>query len=101
MLNCGKLTEAILIKYLSLFERRENIKDQSMEGIINDWLKFLPYANIAEINTVKAIEDLYRLRILNQASALHDAGDISGKVYKNLWFSLLLFLNKKTNVVKL
>ncbi|WP_425384135.1 hypothetical protein [Wolbachia endosymbiont (group B) of Eupithecia inturbata] len=51
--------------------------------------------------STKAKRDLYKLLILNQASALHDAGDISGKIYKNLWFSLLVFLNKKVNVVEL
>ncbi|WP_341808374.1 phytanoyl-CoA dioxygenase family protein [Wolbachia endosymbiont (group E) of Neria commutata] len=101
ILNCGELTESILREYLSLSDQQESKK--SMEELIKSWLAFLTDAttNIFEVNTAEAKQDLYKLLILNQASALHDAGDISGKIYKNLWFSLLVFLNKKVNVVEL
>ncbi len=103
ILNCGALTEFILREYLSLFRRQESIKTKNMEELIKSWLAFITdtTTNISEVNTAEAKRDLYKLLILNQASALHDAGDISGKIYKNLWFSLLVFLNKKVNVVEL
>ncbi|APR97859.1 phytanoyl-CoA dioxygenase family protein [Wolbachia endosymbiont of Folsomia candida] len=103
ILNCGELTESILRKCLSLFNQQEGIEKKSMEELIKSWLAFLTdeTKNISGVSTAKAKQDLYKLLILNQASALHDAGDISGKIYKNLWFSLLLFLNKKVNMVEL
>ncbi len=103
ILNCGELTESILRECLSLFGYQESVKAKNMEELIKSWLAFITdtTTNISEIDTTEAKRDLYKLLILNQASALHDAGDISGKIYKNLWFSLLVFLNKKVKVVEL
>ncbi|MGL9731604.1 MAG: phytanoyl-CoA dioxygenase family protein [Wolbachia sp.] len=103
ILNCGKLTESILREYLSLFDYQKSMKAKNVEELIKSWLAFLSdtTTSIPEINTADAKRDLYKLLILNQVSKLHDAGDISGKIYKNLWFSLLVFLNKKVNVVEL
>ncbi|WP_375326513.1 phytanoyl-CoA dioxygenase family protein [Candidatus Tisiphia endosymbiont of Nemotelus uliginosus] len=101
MFNCGVLTESILKEYLLSFNRQPNIEQQNMTELIKTWLTFLTDTSIHEINTIKAKNDLQQLFILHQASTLHDAGDISGKIYKNLWFSLLTFLNKKVQLVKL
>lgn len=37
--------------------------------------------------------------VINKAYDLHDAGNISGLVYKNLWDSLLCILNEKVKLV--
>ncbi|WP_341759851.1 phytanoyl-CoA dioxygenase family protein [Candidatus Tisiphia endosymbiont of Ptychoptera albimana] len=102
MLNCGTLTESILRKYLLLFDQQQNVEQKNMAELIKIWLIFLTSTlSIPEVNIIKAKQDLYKLLILHQASTLHNAGDISGKIYKNLWFSLLIFLNKKVQLVKL
>ncbi|WP_341750084.1 phytanoyl-CoA dioxygenase family protein [Candidatus Tisiphia endosymbiont of Sialis lutaria] len=102
MLNCGTLTESILRKYLLLFDQQQNVEQKNMVELIKIWLIFLTSTlSIPEVNIIKAKQDLYKLLILHQASTLHNAGDISGKIYKNLWFSLLIFLNKKVQLVKL
>lgn len=102
MLNCGTLTESILRKYLLLFDQQQNIEQKNMAELIKIWLILLTSTlSIPEVNIIKAKQDLYKLLILHQASTLHNAGDISGKIYKNLWFSLLMFLNKKVQLVKL
>ncbi|MBD0391810.1 phytanoyl-CoA dioxygenase family protein [Wolbachia endosymbiont of Pentalonia nigronervosa] len=103
ILNCGELTESMLRECLSLFGYNKGIKAENTKELIKNWLAFLTDATISipEINTAEAKRDLCKLLILNQASTLHDAGDISGKIYKNLWFSLLVFLNKKVNIVEL
>lgn len=99
ILNSHELTETILREGLSLFGYQESIKPKSMEELIKHWLDFITDTHISEVDTPVAKRDLYKLLILNQANVLHDAGDISGKIYKNVWFSLLVFLNKKVNVV--
>lgn len=103
IINCDKLTESILREYLSLFRCQKSITAKNTQELIKSWLTFITdtTTNISEVDTAQAKRDLNKLLILSQASALHDAGDISGKVYKNLWFSLLVFLNKKVNVVEL
>ena len=76
-------------------------KEKNKEELIRIWLFYLENnSDNLEIDTKQASKDLSILLILNQASMLHNAGDISGKIYKNLWFSLLKFLNTKVEVVK-
>lgn len=103
MFNCSLLTERILKEYLSSIDKYYGITEQDKTGLIKAWLSYLKNAtalNLPEINVTEAHKDLSKLLILDNASMLHDAGDISGKIYKNLWFSLLRFLNTKTRVVK-
>lgn len=101
MFNCGLLTEYILKKYLLYFNKQYDIEEKNKEELIKIWLFYLENnSDNLEINTTQASKDLSKLLILNKASILHNAGDISGKIYKNLWFSLLKFLNTKVEVVK-
>ena len=101
MFNCGKLTDEILQKSLTLFDLESQYVTQNKEKLILTWLEFLQQnPNIDEINTSAAIIDLKKLNMLNKACGLHDAGNISGLVYKNLWFSLLYILNNKFKLIQ-
>lgn len=101
MFNCGILTKHILTQSLSFFSHQHDKEEKNSEELIETWLSYLKNTpNIPEIDNVVASNDLSRLLILHYASVLHNAGDISGKIYKSLWFSLLNVLNTKVQVVK-
>ncbi|WP_341789374.1 phytanoyl-CoA dioxygenase family protein [Rickettsia endosymbiont of Polydrusus tereticollis] len=101
MYNCGLLTEDILKKALLYFNNYHDVKEKNKEELIKTWLSYLENNHdISEIDIAAASKDLSKLLILDQATVLHNAGDISGKIYKNLWFSFLNFLNKKVQVLK-
>lgn len=100
MFNCAQITEDILTKSLSLFNLQSQYNQHDQTMLIDIWIEFLkstPYL----LDGVEqcAIESLQQLDILNRACTLHDAGNISGQVYKNLWFNLLSYLNSKVNIV--
>lgn len=100
MFNCGELTNQILQKSLPLLDINIEIKDK--EGLIMLWIDILSAnTDLWSIDSSTAIQDLKKLNILNKASNLHDAGNISGLVYKNLWHSLLSILNEKIKLVKI
>lgn len=107
ILNCGRITELILSKYLFVLNKNDDglLKEKSLEYLINTWILILgsdkPLEDICGINLKVALQDLQSLQILNRAITLHNAGDIAGKIYKNLWFSLLVYLNRKVKVVSL
>jgi len=102
MFNCGLLTEYILKKSLLYISQGHDIGDKNKEELIKIWLSYLKNTpDFPKINVAQATKDLSQLLILHRASILHNAGDISGKVYKNVWFSLLSILNTKVQVVKL
>jgi len=95
MFNCRTLTEQILQKsLLCLNPQDQNFHiPQTLENLITIWLAYLRNGLvISGVDSFQAIRDLSRLLILHRAAALHDAGDIAGKIYKNLWFSLLKLL---------
>lgn len=93
MFNCGELTEKILRESIALYKTNQDYDKFSKEEIILEWRDFLTKnSGFEDINPITAIVDLKKLYILNRAYDLHDAGNISGLVYKNLWFSLLRFL---------
>lgn len=100
MFNCDELTNQILEKSLLLLDIKP--KALSKEALIMLWIDiFTTNTNIWGINSSVAIKDLKKLNILNKACDLHDAGNISGLVYKNLWHSLLSILNEKIKLVKI
>jgi hypothetical protein len=100
MFNCGELTNQILKRSLSLLDIKLLEKVVNKETLIGLWIDILTVnSNLWGINNVLAIKDLKRLNILNKACDLHDAGNISGLVYKNLWDSLLCILNEKVKLV--
>jgi Phytanoyl-CoA dioxygenase (PhyH) len=101
MFNCGNLTQEIMKKALSLFdlELAETVTNKG--ELIATWLDILvKNSNIWGLDSNAAIRDLKNLYILNNAYELHDAGNISGEVYKNLWFSLLSTLNNKIQLIE-
>ena len=92
MFNCGEITNQILEKSLELFNKGSQ-KIESKEELIMLWIDILTKnTNIKGIDSSIAIKDLRKLNILNKACALHDAGNISGLVYKNLWFFVTFFI---------
>jgi ectoine hydroxylase-related dioxygenase (phytanoyl-CoA dioxygenase family) len=101
MFNCGELTNKKLNNSLKLFNQDSHII-KNKEALRMLWIDILNKKdnNIREVNNSLAIKDLRKLDILNKACDLHDAGNISGLVYKNLWFSLLSSLNSKIQLVK-
>lgn len=100
ILNCGRITESILSKYLLFLNKTDGMEAKSLEELINTWITILGSDTVnAQVNAEVAVLDLQNLQILNQAIKLHNAGDIAGKIYKHLWFSLLVFLNEKLNIV--
>lgn len=98
MFNCGNLTRQILLEGLSFL--KYDLYNKDLHNIIEYY-----YFNIDAISLVfqfdkfVAAKDLHYLLILHKASELHDAGDASGKIYKNLWFSMLKFINLKTKTI--
>lgn len=101
MFNCGNLTQEIMKKALSLFdlELAETVTNKGK--LIAIWLDILAKnPDIWGLDSNAAIRDLKNLYILNNAYELHDAGNISGEVYKNLWFSLLSTLNNKIQLIE-
>ena len=101
MFNCGELTHKILEQSLLLLDSKQQ-KISNKEELIKNWIEILTYnPDILGINNKTAIRDLTKLDILNKACDLHDAGNISGLVYKNLWKSLLSILNDKIKLIHL
>lgn len=101
MFNCGELTHKILEQSLLLIYSKHK-KILNKENLIKIWMDILTQnPNILGINSSAAIRDLRKLDILNKACDLHDAGNISGLVYKNLWKSLLSILNNEIKLVNL
>lgn len=100
MFNCGELTYKILEQSLLLIDSKQK-KTSNKEDLIKNWIDILTQnPDILGINNKTAIKDLKKLDILNKACDLHDAGNISGLVYKNLWRSLLSILNNKIKLLK-
>ena len=101
MFNCGELTHKILEQSLLLVDSKQK-KILNKEELIKLWVDILTQnPDILGINSSAAIRDLRKLDILNKACDLHDAGNISGFVYKNLWKSLLSILNDEIKLVNL
>lgn len=101
MFNCGDLTHKILDQSLLLVYPKQK-KILNKEDLIKLWMNILTQnPDVLGINSSEAIRDLRKLDILNKACDLHDAGNISGLVYKNLWKSLLSILNNEIKLVNL
>ena len=101
MFNCGELTNQILRNSLELIEIDVLQKITNTEALIISWIDILAKKpDICGIDTSIAIKDLKKLNILNKACELHDAGNISGLVYKNLWHSMLFVLNHQVKIVE-
>lgn len=102
MWNCGTLTEQILADSLKSIANYTAKPKLNKQELVVTWIEYLTSNyNFLDINSARALSDLNNLLILDQAFALHNAGDISGKIYKKLWFSLLQHLNKQVNIVNI
>jgi len=101
MFNCGNLTQEIMKKALLLFDLESEKTIINKEELIVIWMDILAKnPNVWGVDSHAAISDLKKLHILNNAYELHDAGNISGEVYKDLWFSLLSVLNNKIQLIE-
>lgn len=101
MFNCGDLTQEIMRKALSLFDLKLEKTALNQEELIDIWLEILAKNSaILDVDSYEATRNLKNLHILNNAYKLHDAGNISGEVYKDLWVSLLSALNNKTQLIE-
>lgn len=95
MFNCGMVTERILKAYIVDLEA----VNLSRAALIPYWLAQVDNIGLPEaVDRHKAKKALYHLWILEQATALQDAGDISGKIYKTLWSDLLQYLPKNASL---
>lgn len=99
MYNCSPLTEKILALSADLFNIEGRDKVKNKDDLIDIWINFLNSSNIMGDKTQTAVRSLKQLKIFSKAYILHKAGNISGEVYKNLWFNLLHELNKKVGVI--
>ncbi|WHA04480.1 phytanoyl-CoA dioxygenase family protein [Candidatus Bandiella numerosa] len=91
MWNCHDITINILRS--SLKNLNHTICDNDdFVTLINKWKNIIQSDHISNINKNKANEDLENVSILYKAATKHDAGDLTGKIYKNLWYSLLSYL---------
>lgn len=100
MFNCGDLTDKILRESIKLYNSEQYYSSLSREEIIIKWIEFLENnPDFQVVNQNNSKKDLEKLMILNRACELHDAGNISGLVYKNLWYSMLEALNRSVRVI--
>ncbi|PCJ29524.1 MAG: phytanoyl-CoA dioxygenase [Rickettsiales bacterium] len=115
MFNCGHMTDEILQKSLLLYEKQPpEYELPTKEKLVDKWIDILQKkgdvlnkvgalneGSSLNIDSSLAIQHLKSLRVLHLAHDAHDAGNISGEVYKNLWFSLLSPLGKKIQLLKI
>lgn len=90
MWNCQQITEGLLKQGL--------VKYSKDIGEINDFIALLtawrclikdsplPFT----LNKTAAMQDLHNVQILHQAANRHNAGDLTGRIYRQLWYSLLV-----------
>jgi ectoine hydroxylase-related dioxygenase (phytanoyl-CoA dioxygenase family) len=91
MWNCHDITINILRSSLKNLNSTACDNDDFVT-LINKWKNIIQNNDIPNINKNKADEDLENVSILHKAATKHDAGDLTGKIYKNLWYSLLSHL---------
>lgn len=94
MWNCRQMTEEILAKGLFTFS---HVANDNFVDLLTMWQNVLETTpNIFEgINIDKAVRDLNNVKILNIAAERHNAGDLTGRIYKSLWYSLLEPIGKR------
>jgi ectoine hydroxylase-related dioxygenase (phytanoyl-CoA dioxygenase family) len=94
MWTCDQITYGLLTSKLKSFNKySSNTLDIDYLQLIETWKQTLNTDALIQIdNLPKALEDLNNLLILKKASLKHNAGDLSGKLYKNLWNSLLNYI---------
>lgn len=97
MWNCHQITKDILFEQLHLIKSEFATNDNLVE-LISHWQILIQNNNISEsIDQFKVVQDLENVKILHIAANTHHAGDLTGKIYKNLWNSLLRHLQNKSS----
>lgn len=98
MWNADKVTYEILYNKLQILQNNlsKNLASTASSenhyyALLESWKEFLLTGRLP-INVNAAINDLDNLKILKKAYIQDNAGDLTGKVYRNLWNSLLKFI---------
>jgi hypothetical protein len=89
MWNCHDMTAKIL--RTALMKRQLDKSNLDFISLINICKEVIIQGDmeIGQFDKDKALRDLHNVKILHKAAMKHNAGDLTGKVYKNLWYSLL------------
>ncbi len=84
----------ILKANLYNFPKHTDINNYSKNEIIDIWINNLRKKENTSYKKFagRVIQSLLNLKTLNQAAKLHNAGDLVGHVYKDLWQYLIKFL---------
>jgi hypothetical protein len=95
MWNCHQITKDILSKEQQFIKPEIAANDNFVE-LLSQWQNLIQENQILEtIDQIKAAQDLENVKILHIAANNHNAGDLTGRIYKNLWNSLLYYLQNK------
>jgi ectoine hydroxylase-related dioxygenase (phytanoyl-CoA dioxygenase family) len=89
MWNCHAITQTLLKESLPYYSIPSDEMIDFIELIVmwKKCIKNLP--SHFQVNKDKAIRDLHHVQILHQAANKHHAGDLTGRIYRHLWHSLL------------
>jgi hypothetical protein len=97
MWNCHHITTTLLKKALPYYSLPA--EDTNFIELIVMWTELIrALPSDMGLDKNKIARDLYHLQILHQAANTHNAGDLTGRIYKNLWYSLLLPLKASLNI---
>ena len=99
MWNCHKQLTEMLLDFNGAPSNEisfENLIENTIDQLIKSYHS--PTAEEESKKLKKVIAPLENLMILHKASMLHDAGDLCGKIYKNIWYDLLPIIYKSLRV---
>lgn len=95
MWNCHEITKDILSKRLQDIKPEVVVKDD-FAWLISQWQILVQGNHMLEaIDQIKAMRALKNVKILHIAANYHNAGDLTGRIYKDLWNYLLCFLQNQ------
>lgn len=87
MWNCYQITDSLLKKGLQTMDIAAN---DHLVDVILAWQHLIEDQKLVQhIDRAKVVKDLENVKTLHIASIKHNAGDLTGRIYKNLWYSLL------------
>jgi Phytanoyl-CoA dioxygenase (PhyH) len=96
MWNCHQITNDILKKGLQIINPKIAANDNFIE-LIEEWQTLMQGNQLFEtMDKAQLLKDLENVKILHIAANKHNAGDLTGRIYKNLWNSLLCHLQNKS-----
>ncbi len=88
MWNCHDITTNILSSHLKKYDSTF-CEHNDFIMLLDKWKDIIQNENITNINKNQVKQDLKNVSILHKAATKHDAGDLTGKIYKSLWYSFL------------